>query len=100
MATEPRRRPPPAGFQPRFTLMLLYVAAFTFVYCFALASPVLFRFFQIGSSGEAGPKEQAMLAEAMRAALRGRLWFAVIAAALTTGLGIRARVLPGFRPPG
>ena len=79
--------------------MLLYVAAFAFVYCFALASPILFRFFQIGSSGEAGPREQAMLAEAMREALSGRLWIAVVAAALTTGLGVWARVLPGLRPP-
>jgi hypothetical protein len=79
--------------------MLLYVVALSFVYCFAIASPVLYRFYQIGSTGSAGPQDQAMLAEAMREALRGRLWIAVVAAALTTALGIWARVLPGLRPP-
>jgi hypothetical protein len=79
--------------------MLLYVVALSFVYCFAIASPVLYRFYQIGSTGSAGPQEQAMLAEAMREALRGRLWIAVVAAALTTALGIWARVLPGLRSP-
>jgi hypothetical protein len=99
MAAEPRRRPPPIGFQPRFTLMLLYFAALTFVYCFALASPFLYRYFEIGSAGDAGPEQQAQLVEAMREALRGRLWIAVAAAAATIALGIWARVLPGLRPP-
>jgi hypothetical protein len=98
MASEPRRRPPPVGFQPRFTLMMIYLAALTFVYCFALASPIVYRFYQIGSSGGGGPEEQAMLAEAMRESLRGRLWIALAAAAATLALGIWARVLPGLRP--
>ena len=50
MAAEPRRRPPPVGFRPRFTLMVGYFAAFAFVYCFALASAVIVRFFEIGSA--------------------------------------------------
>ena len=69
------------------------------MYCFALASPILYRFYEIGSARGAGPEEQALLAEAMREALRGRLWIALAAAAATTGLGIWARVLPGLRPP-
>jgi hypothetical protein len=99
MATEPRRRPPPVRFQPRFTLMVIYLAALTFVYCFALASPILYRFYEVGSAGGAGPKEQALLAEAMRESLRGRLWIALTAAAATVALGVWARVLPGLRPP-
>ncbi len=99
MAAEPRRRPPPVGFQPRFTLMIFYFAAFVFVYCFALASPVIVRFFEIGSAPDSGAKEQALMAEAMRESLRGRLWVAGLAAAATTALGIWARVLPGLRPP-
>lgn len=79
--------------------MLLYLAALSFVYCFALAAPILYRFYQIGSAGGAGPQEQAMLAEAMRESLRGRLWIALAAAAATVALGIWARVLPGLRPP-
>jgi len=99
MATEPRRRPRPVGFQPRFTLMVIYVAALTFVYCFALAAPILYRFYEIGSAPGAGPEEQALLAEAMRESLRGRLWIALAAAAVTVALGIWARALPGLRPP-
>jgi hypothetical protein len=99
MAAEPRRRPAPVGFQPRFTLMLLYFAALVFVYCFALAWPIVHPFFAIGSAPGAGPEEQAKLVEAMREALRGRLWIAALAAAATIALGIRARVLPGLRPP-
>jgi hypothetical protein len=99
MATEPRRRPPPVAFQPRFTLMLLYLVALSFVYCFAIASPVLVRFYQIGAAGDASPEQQALLAEAMRESLRGRLWIALLAAAATTALGIWARVLPGLRRP-
>ena len=79
--------------------MLLYLVALSFVFCFAIAAPILYRFYQIGAAGEASPEQQALLAEAMREALRGRLWIAVVAAALTTGLGIWARVLPGLRPP-
>jgi hypothetical protein len=79
--------------------MLIYLAALTFVYCFALASPILYHFYQIGSSGAGGPAEQALLAEAMRESLRGRLWIALAAAAATLALGIWARVLPGLRPP-
>ncbi len=99
MGSEPRRRPPPVRFQPRFTLMVIYVAALTFVYCFALAWPVIHRFYAIGTAEGTGPEEQALLAEAMRESLRGRLWIALAAAAATTALGIWARVLPGLRPP-
>jgi len=80
--------------------MLLYFSALAFVYCFALASPMLYHYFEIGSASDSGPKEQALLADAMRETLRGRLWIAALAAAATTGLGIWARVLPGLRPPG
>ncbi|HEY8154461.1 MAG TPA: hypothetical protein VII72_10075 [Myxococcota bacterium] len=79
--------------------MLLYFVGLVFVYCFALAAPVVHRFFEIGSAPEAGPEQKALLAEAMREALRGRLWAAALAAAATLALGIWARVLPGLRPP-
>ena len=98
MADTPRRRPR-AGFEPRFTLMLLYFAALLVVYAFALAAPVVHAGFEIGSSATAGAKEQAEMAEAMRGALRGRLWIAGLAAAGTLGLGLWAGVLPGLRRP-
>jgi ABC-type Fe3+ transport system permease subunit len=95
----PRRRPPPARFQPRFTLMALYFVALLFVYCFAITAPVVAEFFQLASAGNAGAPEQAQLTQAMRQALRGRLWIAGLAAFATLALGIWARVVPGLRPP-
>jgi hypothetical protein len=79
--------------------MVLYFAVLVFVYCFALASPVVYEYFEIGSAPDSGPEQQARLAEAMRETLRGRLWIAALAAAATMALGIWARVLPGLRPP-
>ena len=99
MVDAPRRRPPRVGFQPRFTLMILYFVGLTGLYCFALASPVVIEYFQIGSAPGAGAKEQELMRQAMREALRGRLWIAGLAAFATMLLGIWARLLPGLRPP-
>ena len=94
----PRRSPRRGGFQPRFTLMLLYFFAFLIVFCFALVSPALFEICEI----DAHPVRSSRSSRSRRCAgrLRGRLWIAVAAATATTGLGIWARVLPGLRPPG
>ena len=67
--------------------MLLYFSALVFVYCFALASPILYRYFEIGSAGGAGPEQQAQLTEAMREVLRGRLWIAGLARRRLSGSG-------------
>jgi hypothetical protein len=96
MAELPRRRAPRVPFQPRFTLLMLYFFALFFAFCFALVSPALY---QIAISPLPGPEQERLAREATREALRGRLWFAVIGATLTLGLGIWARVLPGLRPP-
>ena len=93
------RREPRARFQPRFTLMVLYFAAFLFFYCFALTAPIVVEFFRIGSAPGAGAEEQAQFAQAMREALRGRLWIAALAAVATMLLGSLARALPGLSPP-
>jgi hypothetical protein len=99
MAAAPRRRSAFGPFQPRFTLLMLYFFALFFVYCFALVSPALVEFFEVGRSADAGPEQQARLAQAVREALRGRLWIALLAATGTLSLGIWARLLPGLRPP-
>jgi hypothetical protein len=96
MAAAPRRATPPGGFQPRFTLMMLYFFAFFFLYCFALVSPALF---EIATSPVSGPEQEALAKEATHRGLQGRLWIAVAAATATTGLAIWTRALPGLRPP-
>jgi hypothetical protein len=96
MAAAPRRAPPPRGFQPRFTLMVLYFCAFVFVYCLAMVSPALF---EIARSPASGPEQQKLAEVAAHQGLQGRLWIAVAAAGATMALGIWTRVLPGLRSP-
>lgn len=96
MAAAPRRAPPPRGFQPRFTLMMLYFFAFFFVYCLAMVSPALL---EIARSPVSGPEQESLAREATHQGLQGRLWIAVVAATATTALGIWARALPGLRQP-
>jgi hypothetical protein len=75
--------------------MMLYFAVLFFVYCLALVSPALFA---IASQPVSGPEQEALAREAAHRGLGGgRIWIAVLAAAVTLGLGIWARVLPGFR---
>jgi len=80
-APTPRRRPP--AFEPRFTLGLLYLLAFFFAYCFLLAAAPLY---EVLSSAEPGPEQQALAERVMRQALRGRLGLALAAALATTVL--------------
>jgi hypothetical protein len=96
MAEPPRRRAPRTSFQPRFTLLMLYLFAFFFAFCFALVSPALY---EIASSALPGPEQERLAREAAREALRGRLWIAVVGATCALGIGIWTKALPGLRPP-
>lgn len=89
-------RPVPSsrGFEPRFTLALLYFFGFFFVFCFALVAPELWR---VLDSMPPGPEQEAAAQEAARTALQPRLGIALALALVTTGVGIWARVLPGYR---
>ena len=92
----PRARRGGAAFQPRFTLTILYFAAFLFLYCAGLALPALR---EVWRSMPPGPEQDAAGAEAVRVALAGRIPLAAGAAVVTLALGIYARVLPGLRRP-
>lgn len=96
-ALRSRRRPRPAPtLRPRATLGLLYVTFFFFLYCFALALPA---FIEVAPSlpPEPTPDEAQQSIELMRRSLRGKVPIALIASTVTTGLGIYAGLLPGFR---
>jgi hypothetical protein len=87
---------PPASFQPRFTLALVYLTAFFFAFALLLAAPPLVSAFRaLPDVPNEGDLELA--SHVAREALRGRLWLALAAALLATAAGARAGALPGLR---
>ena len=91
--TTPRRRAAPIA-KPRFTLGILYVMAFFFVYCFALAGPALWNVLQ---TVPPGPEQEALASQAAQEAVQSRLWVALAAAVITTGVGMAKKLLLGTR---
>jgi len=90
---DPRTRPR-ATFKPRFTVMLLYLFVFFFLYCFALVAPALWDVLQ---SLPPGPAQEEAARQAARETLRPRLLLAVVAAVLTVAAGSWKGHLPGTR---
>jgi hypothetical protein len=87
-------------FRPRFTLTLLYLAFFFFLFGILLALPELLEGARDLEPGpeELTPEELDRARETAREALRGgRLLVALALAVIATGLGAFARVLPGLR---
>jgi hypothetical protein len=88
---------PPRGgatFRPRFTLTILYFFAFLLLFCAAFAAPALV---DVLHGTPPGPEQQAIAKEAARRVVGPRLPIATAAALVVTGIGIYARLLPGFR---
>ena len=83
-------------FRPRFTLSLLYLVGFFFLYALILVAPELASVAEPG-----GPQNEAALRhaaeEAARQAIRPRLPMALVAALASVALGARWRLLPGLR---
>ncbi len=95
----PRRSSRPV-FRPRFTLSLLYLAFFFLFFGMIFALPDLLAGARDLGPGpeELTPEELDRARETGRQALRGgRLLVALALAAIATGLGSYARVLPGLR---
>ena len=100
MSEAPPRRSPRPVFRPRFTLTLLYLAFFFFLFGLLLALPELLEGARDLGPGpeELTPEELDSARETAREALRGgRLLVALALAVIATGLGSFARVLPGLR---
>jgi hypothetical protein len=100
MPKAPPSHPPRAVFRPRFTLTLLYLAFFFFLFGILLALPDLLEGARALGPGpeELTPEELEMARDTAREALRGgRLMVALGLAVIATGLGSYARVLPGLR---
>ena len=97
---EPRRRRS-VPFRPRFTLMLLYIAALYFVFSLAVALPVLLEHLA-ALPPDADPQDPVYVeraSEATRAALEGKPFWLLLAALGTVLLGAWRGWLPGLRPP-
>ena len=87
-------------FRPRFTLTLLYLAFFFFLFGLLLALPELLEGARDLGPGpeELTPEELDRARDTARDALQGgRLLVALALAVIATGLGTYARVLPGLR---
>lgn len=87
--------PPRASLRPQFTVVMLYLFGFFFVFALALATPALIRSF-IALPPEA--QQDLELAKSVaRDALRERLPWAFGAAVAATALGSLTKRLPGLR---
>jgi hypothetical protein len=81
-------------FQPRFTLGLLYLFGFFFLFCMLSIAPALI---EVLDRVPAGPEQQLAAEQVAREVIRPRLWFAFGLAAIATVAGAHYRLLPGFR---
>jgi hypothetical protein len=100
MSETPTRRDGRAVFRPRFTLSLLYLVFFFFLFGLLLALPELLEGVRELGPGpdELTPEELDRARETARGALAGgRLLVALGLAVIATGLGSYARLLPGLR---
>jgi TctA family transporter len=100
-APPPTRRPPPS-FAPRFTLSLIYLFGFFFVYCLAMAAPALLDVLEglppeIETNEAAQRAAQQAAQRATQQAIQPRLWVAVAASVFSTALGAWWGILPGLR---
>jgi hypothetical protein len=100
MASPPSKPRPPyyrkvgPTFQPRFTLGLVYLFGFFFLYCLILIAPSLI---EILETVPTGPEQQQAAEEIAREVIQPRLWIAVTLSTITTVAGAHYHLLPGFR---
>ena len=86
----------PARFRPRFTLVIVYFAALVVFFCSLVAAPAVIEGLRT-LPPDADPAAAGR--EVWRAALRGRVPFAVGAAVISLAGLLWARLLPGLRAP-
>jgi len=100
MSEAPFRRARRPILRPRFTLALLYLVFFFFLFGMAFALPDLLEEARQLAPGpeELSPEELSRASDTAQRALQGgRLFLALGLAVVATGLGAYARLLPGLR---
>ena len=78
--------------RPRFTLGMLYLFAFFFLFCLILVGPALWEVFQ---NIPPGPEQEEAARVAAQEAIRGKLHIAFGLATLAAGAGMYKGWLPG-----
>ena len=81
--------------RPRFTLLMLYLFAFFFLFCMILVMPALF---EVLRTLPPGPEQEEAARIAARDAASGKLGMAFLLAITVTGVGLYKRWLPGTQP--
>lgn len=99
MSAPPRRPRPAAQFRPEFTLFLFYFFAFFVFFALVLALPDLLAAMRTLPPAASLEEERAAGARIARAAVGGKLVWALVAAGVALGIGAYARVLPGLKRP-
>lgn len=92
----PIRRPRPS-FTPRFTVSLIYLFGFFFLFCLLLVAPALY---EVAQTLPPGPEQEEAAKQASKAAIQPRLAIAIVASVVTTTLGAHFKLLPGLRERG
>jgi len=92
-AGSPSTRAAPA-FEPRFTLSVLYLAFFFFVWALILVLPEMLEALSRLAPGD---DPEAAGKAAAQSAAQGRLWIALALSLASTALGTHFGVLPGTR---
>lgn len=82
--------------RPFFTLAIVYIFAFFFLYTVAMVAPALL---EVMRELPPGPEQQAAAERAAFEAARGRIGLAFILSLATVVLGVWSQKLPGFRAP-
>ena len=101
-AQRPERRRSRPVFRPRFTLMIVYLAAFFVLYGLLFALPDLL---QAAAELPPGPEEltpeelEQARGVAAQALSGGKIQLALMASVVTVGLAAWQQALPGLREP-
>ena len=90
---DPRTRPAPV-FRPRFSLGLLYLVGFFFLYALILVLPALT---DILAQVPPGPEQEELARQASQKAIRPLLPVAGGLALVSTLVGAHFQILPGLR---
>ena len=91
----PNRRPP-AMPRPFFTLAIVYIFGFFFLYTVALVAPALT---EVLNALPPGPEQEAAAKRAAYEAANGKIGLAFVLSLATVVLGVWSQKLPGFRTP-
>ncbi len=87
-------------FRANFTLSIVYLILFFFLFSLLFLLPALFEFTASIPPETSEAAAQEMIAEFAKKIIAPRLGWMLLASLVTTGLGIHRGVLPGTKRPG